>query len=103
MALARNNNMPQTTLAIRQMGSEIVAVARTNGRFPKSVLTGNLEEIGECSAVILTEAPINRGVRVTVSCRAHQLKGLAKFCRFDECLGYLVEVRLDKESRWSVR
>ena len=85
------------------MCSEIVAVTPCCGGMPKLVLTGNLEEIGERSAVILTEAPINRGVRVTVSCRAHQLKGLVKFCRFDKWLGFLVEVRLDRVSRWSTR
>jgi hypothetical protein len=83
------------------MCSEIVAI--TKSCFPKAVLTGNLEEIGERSALVLTEAPLDRGVRVTVSCHTHQLKGFVKSCRFNKWLGFLVEVALDKESRWSAR
>jgi hypothetical protein len=85
MALASNHgNMPQTTLDSRHMCLEVVAIA----------CTGNQEEIGKRSAVVLTESPIHRGVRLTVRCRTRQLKGLLRSCGFDKWLGFLMEVRL---------
>jgi hypothetical protein len=76
--------------------SELVSVAwdDTEG-------CGNLEEIGEWTALVLLEERIPRGARVRIQCEQHQLKGFVETCIFEEPFGFFVEVRLDPDSRWS--
>ncbi len=80
--------------------SELVTVAPLDGGGPAAV-PGNLEEIGEWNALVLTEAAVQRGATVRVSCETHELRGVVESCVSEEPLGYFVEVRLDPESRWS--
>jgi hypothetical protein len=63
--------------------------------------SANLEEIGEYSALVLTEQPVPRGAKLNINCGSHALDGIAGACSFDKILGYFVEIRLDAESRWS--
>ena len=77
--------------------SELVNLTFSNGRGQSA----NLEEIGEDSALALTEQPVPRGVKLNINCGTHTLKGRAGACRFDKVLGYFVEIRLDPASRWS--
>ena len=93
--------MQTPLLADRHLCSELVSVACTDGKGQSRALSGNLEEIGAASAVVLTESPIPRGTRVRVMCNVHQLKGLVESCRFVKLLGFVVEVRMDADSRWS--
>jgi hypothetical protein len=76
--------------------SELVSVAwdDTEG-------CGNLEEIGEWTAMLLLEDPVPRGAKVHIQCQEHQLRGFAETCTFEEPLGFFVGVRLDSDSRWS--
>lgn len=85
----------------RRLCSELVSVARLHGSGWWQAITGNLEEIGERSALILTESAIPRGSKVRVKREGHVLKGVVESCTFDELLGFFVDVRLDWESRWS--
>jgi hypothetical protein len=62
---------------------------------------GNLEEIGEWSAVILTDQAIARGTEVHIACETNRLIGTVESCTFEDLLGYFVSVRLDPVSRWS--
>lgn len=82
------------------MCSELVSVEAL-GQGPAAVVPGNLEEIGEWNALVLTEAPLPRGAKVRVTCGSYQLKGIVESCRRDDVLGYFVELRLSPESRWS--
>ena len=82
------------------MCSELVSLTCTKDGRPTS-LRGNLEEIGEWSALVLMESPIPRRTRVSVSCEDHQLKGFVRSCWHEHPLGFFVEVRLYPSSRWS--
>ena len=64
-------------------------------------LSGNLEEIGERTAVVLSDAPIKDGSQVRIACKSHALKGVVKSCTFQAWLGFFVEVELDPDSQWS--
>jgi len=65
------------------------------------VLDGNLEEIGERSALLLLQDAVPIGTRVRVKGKAQELNGRVRSCTFDRVLGYFIEVGLDAESRWS--
>src|SRR5712691_11651944 len=93
--------MERQTPVHRHLCSELVSLSCIGkGGRPRAV-SGNLEEIGEWSALILTETPIARRAKVRVTCEAHQLKGFVLSCKHEGPLGFLVEVRLYPESRWS--
>lgn len=85
----------------RHLCSELVSVARLHGSRSMQALTGNLEEIGEWSALVLTEAAVPPGTKVRVKSEAHELKGFVRSCTFDRLLGFFIEIGLDAESRWS--
>jgi len=76
----------------------VVRIKRTGG---SESVVGNLEEIGERSAMVLTECPIPTGSRVHVACRTHILRGTTRSCEFDPMLGYYIEIELAPASRWS--
>lgn len=78
------------------MCSELVSITWDDGE-----RCGNLEEIGEWTALVLLEDPIPRGSRARIQCEEHELKGFVTACDFVEPLGFFVEVRLDPDSRWS--
>jgi hypothetical protein len=77
--------------------SELINLTFSDGRGQSA----NLEEIGEISALVLTEQPVPRGAKLKIYCGGHTLKGIAGACSFDKILGYFVEIRLDAASRWS--
>jgi hypothetical protein len=83
----------------RYLCSELIDLTFSDGRGQ----TANLEEIGENSALVLTEAPVRRGAQLHINCGNHTLKGAAAACRFDKLLGYFVEIRLAPASRWSLQ
>jgi hypothetical protein len=87
--------------SVRHMCSEVVSIACTGKAGPARPLCGNLEEIGEWSAVVLTDVPIPRRTRVAITCETHRLKGFVRSCTRDRVLGYFIEVRLDQDSQWS--
>jgi hypothetical protein len=64
-------------------------------------ISGNLEEVGERSFLLLTDVDFQPGEVVTIRAKTHQFKGFVENSQFDKCLGYFVEVRLAPESRWS--
>jgi|ERR1700733_5479949 len=80
--------------------SELVSVSLLSGGRPALVLDGNLEEIGEWSALILTQNALTPGTRVRVKGKARELKGFVRSCTFDRLLGFFVDIGLDAESRW---
>ena len=86
----------------RHLCSELVSIlyAPAVSR-PGRIISGNLEEIGESSALVLSDAPIQRGFKVWINCEMHHLKGRVKSCKFHRQLGYFVEVALDPDSCWS--
>ena len=63
--------------------------------------SGNLEEVGEGSFLLLADVDFQPGEAVTIRAKTHQFKGFVENSQFDKCLGYFVEVRLAPESRWS--
>jgi len=81
--------------------SELVSVARLSEGRPVQVLDGNLEEIGEWSALVLTQNALSPGTKVQVKGKGHELKGFVKSCTFDRVLGFFVEIGLEEESRWT--
>jgi hypothetical protein len=85
----------------RRLCSELVSVAWGDNHCRPQVIEGNLEEIGEWSAVLLTEQPIVRGTDIHIKCEASRLNGIVESCTYEEPLGYFLGVRLDPSSRWS--
>jgi len=85
----------------RNWCSELVSVVCVDRNGGSKFITGNLEEIGERSALVLTEAPIPSASRVHIVCSSHVLRGLTKACEFDRLLGYFIEIELAPASRWS--
>ena len=64
-------------------------------------IPGNLEEIGESMALVVTETQVSAGSRVHIACKSHVLRGIVKSCKADRMLGYLIETSLAPASRWS--
>jgi hypothetical protein len=87
-------------LSDRYLCSHLVSVI-AQSREPQPVLPGNLEEIGETSALLSTSRPICRGTKIRIECARHRLYGVVQISSFEESMGYLLEVELDAESRWS--
>ena len=87
----------------RHWCSELVAIVNVTRRGVAESVPGNLEEIGEHSALVLTERPFPAGSRVHMACRAHILRGITRSCEFHRELGYFVEIALAPASRWSRR
>ena len=85
----------------RNWCSELVSVVRVNRTGTSQSIAGNLEEIAEDSAVVLTEYPVPVASRVHIACRTHVLRGVSKSCQYDPMLGYYVEIELAPASRWS--
>jgi hypothetical protein len=81
--------------------SELVSVTKLSDDRSEQVLNGNLEEIGEWSALILTQDAVPPGTKVRVSGKLHELKGFVRSCTFDRLLGFFVDIGLEEESRWS--
>jgi len=92
---------PMPNAHVRHLCSELVSIACMNSSRRLHAIAGNLEEIGEWSALVLADAPIRCGTKVRVACERFQLRGLVESCTFEELLGFFVRVRLDPESRWS--
>ena len=53
-------------------------------------VSGNLEEIGESSALVLTETKVRRGTKVAIRCKTRELKGVVESCTLHEGLGFFV-------------
>lgn len=87
----------------RHWCSELVTVVLVNKRGVSEQLSGNLEEIGERTAVVLTDCPLPIASRVHIACREHVLRGITKTCELHRRLGYFIEVELAPASRWSQR
>jgi hypothetical protein len=93
--------MAKQTSLERNWCSELVSVVRVNRSGTVESIPGNLEEIGEQSALVLTECPIRAGTRVHIACSAHVLRGTTSSCEYNPGLGYFVEIELAPASRWS--
>jgi hypothetical protein len=85
----------------RRLCSELVTVSWADNHSRPQGVKGNLEEISECSAVILCDESIPRGTVVHINCEDHWLIGIVESCTFESLLGCFVAVRLDPQSRWS--
>ncbi len=85
----------------RNWCSELVSVVRVNRTGACESITGNLEEISERSALVLTESPVPVQSRVHIACRTHVLRGVSKSCHYEPVLGYYIEIDLAPASRWS--
>jgi len=86
--------MQHRTFSRHHLCSEQVSVALLSGRRSAQNLDGNLEEIGEWSALILTEDAVPRGTKVRVKGKAHELKGFVRSCKFDRLLGFFIDIAL---------
>ena len=83
----------------RHLCSELVSILCGCGR----LISGNLEEIGERTVLLLVDSPIRRSSHISIACEKHNLRGIVQSCTFTDVLGYLVEVTLDVDSCWSPR
>jgi hypothetical protein len=81
--------------------SELVTVTSHESSGDATVLSGNLEEIGERNARVLLDAPLPRGAQVIVNVGDNTLKGSISTWSFEPGLGYFVDVHLAPESRWT--
>jgi len=85
----------------RRWCSELVSVICRLDNGWRLGVSGNLEEIGNSSALVLTETRIRPGTKVVLGCKARKLKGVVESCMLDELLGFYVEIRFDPEYHWS--
>jgi hypothetical protein len=86
----------------RNLCSELVFITRKDRRGRPAML-GNLEEIGEWFAEILTDCAFPRSTAVRIVSKEHTLEGLVEACRRDHQLGFFIKVKLSPGSRWSER
>jgi hypothetical protein len=86
----------------RNLCSELAFISRTD-KPGRQAMMGNLEEISEWFAEILTDCSFPRASVVRIVTKDHKLEGLVEDCQRDEKLGFFVKVRLTPESRWSDR
>jgi hypothetical protein len=86
----------------RHLCSELVFITRADRRGRQAKL-GNLEEIGEWFAEILTECAFPRDAAVRIVSQAHVLEGVVEDCKRHSPLGFFVKVRLAPQTRWSER
>lgn len=86
---------------VRNWCSELVSVVCVNRNGGLESVPGNLEEIDEYSAVVLSERPVPIASRVHVACSTHILRGVSRTCEFVPQLGYFIEIELAPASRWS--
>lgn len=82
--------------------SELVFISRVDRRSPRAML-GNLEEIGEWFAEVLTDCAFPRAAAVRIVTKDHQMEGVVEDCKRDRQLGFFVKVKLSPASRWSDR
>jgi hypothetical protein len=87
----------------RNFCSQLVSVIRSEQSERQPPISGNLEEIAESSALVLTENFICPGTKVHLECGKRELRGIAESCVRSERLGFLVGIRLDADSHWSPR
>jgi len=92
--------MPDSKSICRHLCSELVFITRADRRGRQAML-GNLEEIGEWFAEILTECAFPRDAVVRIVSKAHHLEGIVETCTRQQPLGFFVKVRLKPQSRWS--
>jgi hypothetical protein len=81
------------------MCSQLVLLTCTGPR-GHHVIHGNLEEIDERTALVLSEKPVAKGTRLAIVCGLNRLRGVVEACLHDP-LGFFIEVDLDFGSRWS--
>lgn len=93
--------MPAHKTIQHHLCSELVSVVRLTGSRQHAALDGNLEEIGERSAVILLQDVLPKGARVRVRVQGQELTGCVKSCTTDRVLGCFVLIELAPESRWT--
>ena len=94
--------MSDSKLIKRYLCSELVFISRADRRAGRAML-GNLEEIGEWFAEVLTECAFPRDAVVRIVSQAHQLEGVVEECTRHKPLGFFVKVKLAPKSRWSDR
>ena len=94
--------MGESKSICRHLCSELVFITRADRRGRQAML-GNLEEIGEWFAEVLTECAFPRDAVVRIVSKAHQLEGVVEDCTRLRPLGFFVKVRLAPQSRWSDR
>jgi hypothetical protein len=92
--------MQSNTYSRHHLCSELVSITNLSSSSLKT-LGGNLEEIGEWSALIVTEEAVPKGTKIRIKGQTNELEGSVRSCRFDGLLGYSVDIRLDAGSRWS--
>ena len=86
----------------RNLCSELVFISRAD-RVGRQAMLGNLEEIGEWFAEILTDCAFPRSTAVRIVTKDHEIEGFVEDCKRDQQLGFFVKVRLSPRSRWSER
>lgn len=85
----------------RNLCSELVSIDRLADGGAPQALVGNLEEIGQRTALILANEAVCPGTRVLVKGKGNELKGSVRSCHFDQVLGFFIDIGLDAETRWS--
>jgi len=84
---------------IRYLCSELVHITSLDGvQRPRHC--GNLEEIGEDFAEVLTQRAFPRNASVRIASKTYQMDGIVESCTFERPLGYFVKVKLAPSS-WS--
>jgi hypothetical protein len=78
----------------------VTIAARHAGRDSRSI-PGNLEAIGERRVLVLAEEPLKRGTEIRINADSHVLSGIVECCNAEAPLGFFLEIRLKRESRWS--
>lgn len=82
--------------------SELVTFSQTDpAQSGYGSTIGNLEEIGEWCAKVLLDRPVAPGTEVSLTARKKSLYGKVRGWEYTPEIGYLVDVELNRNSKWS--
>lgn len=87
----------------RYLCSELVTVLYEDPSLILNQIVANLEEISSTHASLLVEKRLDPGSAVSFHAKGHDLNGFVESCTFEELLGWIVEIKLDAGSRWSLQ
>jgi hypothetical protein len=83
--------------------SEILSLQWESRSGRPRTVTVNLEEIGQSSALFLSEEPIPSSARLRFACGGSEFRGRVIAQTFSKGLGYFVEMAFARACRWSPR
>jgi hypothetical protein len=86
----------------RYLCSELVNVLYEDRSLILNQIVANLEEISSTRATLFVEERLEPGSPVSFHAKGHDLNGFVELSEYHETLGWIVQIKLDPDSRWDV-